>query len=288
MSTQQEWCHITALPRKLLDDVSRLIVNYSTVLIKFTTSSSSQESARLIGSGTFVSISDTFGILTAAHVVDLLKGSYSLGLGLSEHEHKYVIDSNYLEVIRIAKGQIDSDGPDLGFIVLPHSELGTIKARKSFYNLDIKRDRMVSNPPQFDNGTWAICGVPDVDTIDVPSGIGYELLRIFCMYCGFGGISGTYTVDEYDYCDFKVKYDSSPNIPQSFGGVSGGGLWHIPLAKLSEEKIEPIEFILSGVAFYQTERTGLYRSVKCHGRNSIYEMAYSFITENRKPKTENK
>jgi hypothetical protein len=31
----------------------------------------------------------------------------------------------------------------------------------------------------------------------------------------------------------------------------------------------------------------LYQSVRCHGRNSIYEIAYSYMTENRKPKTEN-
>jgi hypothetical protein len=84
-----------------------------------------------------------------------------------------------------------------------------------------------------------------------------------------------------------VKHDSSPDIPQSFGGVSGGGLWQIPLIKSLEGNIEPKEYILSGVVFYETGREGLYQSVRCHGRTSIYGMAYSFITENRKPKTEN-
>ncbi len=288
MSNQEEWCPITALPRKLLDDVSQLIFGFSTGLFKVTTSPSEKKSPLLIGSGTFVCISNTFGILTAAHVVDLLRRPYSLGLILGTKVHRYTINSDYLEVIRIAKGQVDSEGPDLGFIVLPSSELGTIKAKKSFYNLDIKSDRMLTTPPEFEKGIWALCGVPDAMTVVGPSIKGFGLIKGFQMECGVGSIGHTYTVGEYDYCDFKVKYDTSPNIPQSFGGVSGGGLWQIPLRKSSEQTIEPIEYILSGVAFYQTERTGLYRSIKCHGRKSIYDMAYSFITENRKPKTENK
>jgi hypothetical protein len=288
MSDQKEMLPITELPKKLLDDVSLIISSYSTALVKVTTNLNGKESFLHVGSGTFVSISKTYGILTAAHVVDMLKGPYSLGLSVSEHEHKYIISSEYLEVIRIARGQVDSEGPDLGFIALPSSELGTIRARKNFHNLDIKRDQMLPTPPELDKGIWTICGVPDVKTVDEQSGKGSDLCKSFCMYCGFGGIHETYTVGEYDYCDFEVKYDSSPNIPDTFGGVSGGGLWQIPLRRSAEQTIEPIEYILSGVVFYQTERTGLYRSVKCHGRNSIYDMAYSFITENRKPKTENK
>lgn len=100
------------------------------------------------------------------------------------------------------------------------------------------------------------------------------------MLCGFGGIRDTYTVGEYDYCDFDVKHGSSPIIPESFGGVSGAGLWQIPLRKLSDQTIEPIEYILSGVVFYQTDRMGLSRSLRCHGRNSIYDAAYKSITGN--------
>ncbi|MGB8991725.1 MAG: hypothetical protein WCD80_06685 [Desulfobaccales bacterium] len=287
MSSQEELCPITDLPKKLRDDISRLIISYSTGLIKVTKASNMGESVLLIGSGTFVTFSNIFGIITASHVVDLLKGQYSLGLILSEHEHNYSIKSDYLEVIPVANCQVESDGPDLAIIILPFSELGTIKARKSFHNLDIKRDRICANPPEFDKGVWALCGVPEIKTIDEPSRKGFDSLKGFTILCGFGSTRSTYIVGDYDYCDFEVKYDSSPDIPITFGGVSGGGLWQIPLRRSPEGTIEPIEFILSGVAFYQTERTGLFRSVRCHGRNSIYDMVYSFITENRKQKTEN-
>jgi len=262
-----------------------------TALVLITIDSKGQQHPLHIGSGTFVSISNIFGILTAAHVVKKLireksfERPYLLGLTLNDYPQRYAIHSNSIEPIIIANGQIESDGPDLGFIVLPNSERGTIEARKNFHNLDRKREYILGTPPKFDQGLWAICGVPDEKTIDKPPEINLNPHRRFFTLTGFGSIRGTYTFGEYDYCDFRVEYNSSPNIPDNFGGISGGGLWQIPLRKSSEQTIEPIEYILSGVAFYQTERTGLYRWVKCHGRNSIYDMAYSFITENRKPKT---
>jgi len=168
MKNQEELCKITELPKKMLVDLSRIIDNYSTGLIKVTTTSGEKKLPLLIGSGTFVSILNTYGIITAAHVIDLLVEPYSLGLILSEHEHNYMINSEYLDIIRIAKGKVDSAGPDLGFIAMPSSELGTIQARKSFHNLDIKRDRILANPPGLDHGIWALYGVPDINTMDNP------------------------------------------------------------------------------------------------------------------------
>jgi hypothetical protein len=294
MSDKVELCQINDIPDKLLDDIGRIIKCYTTAIILVTIDSKGEQCPLLIGSGTFVSTSNVFGILTAAHVVEkLIKKRefgrpYLLGLTLNDYAQRYAIHSNSLEPIIIANGQIESDGPDLGFIVLPHSEKGTIEATKIFHNLDKNRVRILTAPPRFNEGLWAICGVPDEKTIDEHPDKRFAPFKGFFMFIGFGGVSGTYTVGGYDYCDIKVKHNISPIIPDSFGGVSGGGLWQIPLKRSSLQTIEPIEYILSGVAFYQTDRVGLYRSIKCHGRKSIYDLAYSFIAENRKPKTENR
>lgn len=294
MSSKVELCSITDLSQKLIDDIGRIIKCYTTALVLITIDSKGQQSPLLIGSGTFVSISNTLGILTAAHVVAKLSKEkscgrpYLLGLTLNDYAQKYAIHSNSLEPIIIANGQIESDGPDLGFIVLPHSEKGIIEATKSVHNLDRNRERILNKPPRFSEGLWAICGVPDEKTVYEHTEKRFEPLMGLFMFVGFGGIHNTFTVGGYDYCHIEVKHDCSPIIPDSFGGVSGGGLWQIPLRKSAEQTIEPIEYILSGVVFYETGWEGLYQSIKCHGRNSIYDMAYSFITKNRKPKTENK
>ena len=264
MSEKIELYTIDEHSDKLIDDIGRHIKYYSSPLLLRTKGSNGEENIRLIGSGTFVSILDTFGILTAAHVVKMLIKErdlgrpYSLGLIIKDYMHNYAIPSNYLEPINIAKGQIDSDGPDLGFIVLPNSELGTIKATKNFHNLDRNRERILATPPKFNAGSWAICGVPDEKTVDELFEEKSTLHKRFFMFCGVGGIRNTYTIDEYDYYDIAVKRDCSPMIPDSFGGVSGGGLWQILLAKSREGEIEPKEYILSGVVFYETGWEGLY------------------------------
>ena len=269
---------------EMINDIGRFIRFYSTALILQTLRSDGTEFIRMIGSGTFVSISNTFGILSAEHVVENLDKEKSLGrpyflyLTVKDYNHSYRISSDYLEPIIIANGKIDSAGPDLGFIVLPNSELETIKASKNFYNLDKNRERILTRPHKFSEGLWAICGVPNEKTIDISE----EKLsphKRFLLFVGLGSINDMYTDNDYDYYDIKVKHNVSPIITQTFRGVSGGGLWQIPLKKSREGKIEPEEHILSGVVFYETERVGLDRSIKCHGRNSIYDKAYSFITE---------
>lgn len=287
MSGNVELYSITENEDKLFDDIGRIIKCYTTALILITMDSRGQRLPILIGSGTFVTISNTFGILTAAHVVEKLmkeksfKRPYLLGLTPNDYAQKYAIHSDLLEPIIIDNGQIESDGPDLGFIVLPPSEKGIIEATKIIHNLDRNRERILNTPPRFSDGLWAICGVPDEKTIDEHQEKRFEPFKGFFMLALFGSISGAYTIGKYDYCDIRVKRDCSPIIPNSFGGISGGGLWQIPLAKSREGKIEPKEYILSGIVFYETGWEGLYQSIKCHGRNSIYDKAYSSITENK-------
>lgn len=292
MSYKVEQCSINDIPDKLINDIGLIIKCYSTALILVTIDPEGIQHPIPIGSGTFVSILNIFGILTAAHVVNKLMKEkaagrpYLLGLTPSDYAQNYAIPSDLIEPIIIVNGEIESEGPDLGFIVLPHSERGTIEATKNIHNLDKNRERILSTPPRLSEGLWAICGVPDEKTVDEHPEKRFKPFKGFFMFCGFGGIRRTYAVDEYDYYDLEVKHGLSPIIPDSFGGISGGGLWQIPLIRSSEGEIEPKEYILSGIVFYQTDRKGLYRSIRCHGRNSIYDKAYSIIAENRKLTTD--
>jgi hypothetical protein len=272
MEPYEEIKSINALPKSLFRDISEVINGYSTALIMVRIGADEQEAANLIGSGTFISSAKATGILTAAHVVDAMKGSYLLGLTLREHEHRYLIESKYLNIIRIAKGQVESDGPDLALIVLPTSELGIIRANRTFYNLDRNRERMLSAPPGLDTGIWSLCGYIDILTTNETSERGFASLKGFHGLCGFGGVRREYKVGDFDYYNYEVSYEGRTDIPETFGGMSGGGLWQIPLRMRSDQIIEPKEFLLSGLAFYQTQRTGLNRIIKCHGRKSIYEI----------------
>ena len=79
--------------------------------------------------------------------------------------------------------------------------------------------------------------------------------------------------ETYDYVDLRSRRSLQPETPNSFGGVSGSGLWRFSLAKVSESEIKPFDFQLAGVAFYQLPDTddGV-ATVRFHGPRSIYEL----------------
>jgi hypothetical protein len=60
--------------------------------------------------------------------------------------------------------------------------------------------------------------------------------------------------------------------------VSGGGLWQVLLRKSQEGKLEVSDYILSGVAFYQSPLMEGSRSIRCHGRQSIYKNVIDFVS----------
>ena len=84
-------------------------------------------------------------------------------------------------------------------------QAGAIRATKSFYNIERNRNRMLTAPPEFDLGIWALFGVPDIHTTNEPSKRGFGALKGFHGLCGFGFVRGSYSVGNYDFLDFKVK-----------------------------------------------------------------------------------
>ena len=269
---------ITDIPIDIIEEVSKQISHYLVGIVKIQETSASED-AILIGSGTLVKICNTFGILTANHVIKEVPSQGEIGLILSERLHRYTIQSELVGRIEIAKGSIQSEGPDLGFLVLPQADLGQIKAMKSFRDLSIRRQRILDNPPENDSGIWFLCGFPDEQTTNEGATKGFEIVKGFHGLCGGGGVTKEYMSANYDYLEFDVLYTEEGQAPESFGGVSGGGLWQVPLRQKVGGKIEAKETILSGVAFYQSPVENNVRSIKCHGRQSIYKIAYDFVAE---------
>ncbi len=267
---------LSETPIELIEEVSKQISHYLIGIVKIQKSLTSED-AILIGSGTLVEIENTFGILTAHHVMERLPPQGKIGFVLFEQLHRYTLQSEFLEKIVVDKELIPSEGPDLAFIVLPPTTLGQIKALKSFYNLSLKRDKILSNPFKNDMGIWFLCGFPDEQTTYDRPIKGFEIVKGFHGLCGAGGVEKEYIVGNYDYLEFEVHYNKNSQVPKSFGGVSGGGLWHVPLQKSKEGKITPQEIILSGVAFHQSSMINNIRTIKCHGRRSIYKVAYELV-----------
>lgn len=264
---------LTAIPMDLFCSATQHIINYCTGMVRIDANDSGED-AILIGSGTLIDLSGKKCILTAQHAIDAFPKEGNIGFIISERLHKYLLDVQSLTMVKIGKGGNDRLGPDLGIIVLPQNHIGNIKAYKSFYNIEKNRDRMINSPPANDMGVWCISGIPDIETKVVEPKSGFDQVKVFLEFCGFGEIGNQYEIGEYDYFDFEVQYNDQTDSPISFGGVSGGGLWQVIIAQKENGELVMKEVILSGVAFYQTELAGNKRTIKCHGRNSVFINAY--------------
>ena len=102
--------------------------------------------------------------------------------------HRYKFETNHLSIHRIAKGQNDSDGPDIGLIVLPQEIIGRLKAEKSFFNIDRRRDRFNTGFIPIDRGFWFTLGFPGVFEFDIEPNRGFAEIKGYYGLCGISGI----------------------------------------------------------------------------------------------------
>lgn len=276
---------ISQLPTTFLDAVCRDLAHYSIGFFRIEDTPQGQD-AVLLGSGTLVKVGGTHAILTAHHVLKVLPKNGRLGLLLSPTLNQHSVDTQGLNYIEIARGTVDSEGPDLGVVILAPYIATAIAAKKSFYNLDLHRVQQLETPPDRHNGVWLVHGFVDERTVDEPGKDGFSRVKNFYHFSGVGGPDEPpIQVGNYDYYAFPVSYNARSVAPTNFGGISGGGLWQITLIRDPQGDICHKELLFSGLVFYQEATTDMYCGVKCHGRLSVYQAAYEAIRQQSfKPK----
>jgi hypothetical protein len=238
-----------------------------------------QADADLGGSGTLVDLNGICGILTAWHVLDYLMDA-NIGLVLptrfAPRRHDLTLESKDVHALKIAYGRNEADGPDLGVLVLPPPIVGSIKAWKTFYNLSRHCDSILPSPPMLDHGLWFLSGFAGDLTEELAPEGGYTKVKAFRGDCAVGWVEREFSSGEFDYLDYELRYGGKREPPASLGGYSGAGLWQV-LLKGAPGTLEPEAILLSGVAFYQSERLGDRRFIRCHGRRSLYVQTLTSI-----------
>ena len=230
--------------------------------------------ASFVGSGTLVSVGNTKAILTADHVLEALPETGPVGVALPTRFDARVyspkIQMDYVRKVRVGRGEEEAKGPDLGLLILPEPVSSLIPSSKTFYNLTKRRMKVLNSPLPFETCTWVLSGVPAEWTKDVTPEAGFAAVKGFHLTTGFGVVSKECERNDFDYLEFVAKYSAAYEGPNQFGGYSGGGLWHVPLDK-ERGQIIAKDRILSGVAFWQSPIVGDERTIRCHGRKSIYQ-----------------
>lgn len=276
MTETEEFLKLTEIPNSLFEEIVQNLARFSIGFLRLEDTPNGQD-AILLGSGTLVAVGETRAILTAHHVVRALPRTGRLGLILSPTLQQYTIDTQGLTFLEIDRGTEDSTGPDLGAVILSASIVGSIAAKKTFYNLDRHRDAQLNSPLDRRDGVWFVHGFIDEMTVEEP-GIGkYSRVKRFYNLSGAGAPEAAVQVGEYDYFAFPVNYDARSVAPISFGGMSGGGLWQVPLTRNDQRALVHRTPLLSGVVFYQEPTTETQCGVKCHGPISVYRIAYDAI-----------
>lgn len=229
----------------------------------------------LLGSGTLVRASSHHGILTASHVVSTFQKLPEVGLVVALTRHALKVPVETLNCIFSPASESEGEGPDLAFVRIPDTNVGAILAVRSFANLNVHRDRAASLEKS--RGLWSIVGFP-AERSHLKEQDGFLTLENR-GHCGVGLPPEAYEIrGDFDYYQKKVIYSATNDVPQNYGGVSGGGLWQTEILK-NDDGYSIGSRVLRGVAFYQSPRVESARQITCHGDSSIYEWLLPKIYE---------
>lgn len=278
---QTEIVPVADLPASIIDSVCDHISQFTVGLDRINQDKNG-EHLQLVGTGTLVILNGLHCILTADHVLSDtgLRHADQLGLltSFSGKVQRYTFDQHYLGIHTIARGRDHSKGPDIGLIILPQADIGHLKSEKTFFNISKRRDRFSRRFIAKEQGFWFTCGIIGETEKDLGPKPGFGAVKGYQGLCGVSGVTKEYTDSGFDYLEVTVDYQTgSPDLPYSFGGCSGGGVWQVPLQKDSQGQITPEEYLLSGVVFYQTEAENNHCILRCHGRQTVYAKVPEFV-----------
>ena len=131
---------------------------------------------------------------------------------------------------------------------------------------------MLGDPIPAHRGMWVTYGLVDEWTAveEPPPESRYSRVTFFKAVAG--AVAPSPEVKRGDFHYFELPIQPGPDRPENFAGMSGGGLWRV-LIRDDGGSLSIAESLLTGVLFWQTERTADGRKLICHGRRSIYQAA---------------
>ena len=236
------------------------------------------EDGTLFGSGTLVTVGKLVGIVTARHVAEILLKMKARpdsrahivrmphrGGGCVQHE----LDLKQTEFV-LSPGQDGPNGPDLAFVLLSVENAATLKATSSFYPLigrPLPKGRFISI-----DVTLGI--VAEWTTAPVITADGAR--RNFTLLSFSGQSEDEREHEGYDLATLVPPPESDIELPKSYGGVSGGGVWRVLFKPDGSNAV--VERRLIGTAFYELPTIGRTAIVH-HGPRSLETRLLPMIRE---------
>jgi hypothetical protein len=227
------------------------------------------------GTGTLVHMDGRRCIVTADHVIEDIRHRDRVGLLVDWQggSRRCMFEQRALDYVRLSRGPTPDAGPDLGAILLPRAGDGvdTLLANKVFYDLGKRVARFAGEYPSLCDGVWLPCGVLAEGSRSLPAERGFSVVTGHWGMVGVALAPKETWCDGFDYLDVRGRPGEDPDMPNSFGGASGGGLWQGLINQQPDGRLEWRELILSGVIFYQSDVECGFRTLRSHGRASLHE-----------------
>jgi hypothetical protein len=271
MDQRIEKIQIKDLPDELIGRIQKEIEPYEVILLD---PNMTEGKVPPLASGTLVQIEDKYCILTAKHVTNELKKLKEIGLNLGTFEHRFTINTSILRIVEVDEQPHVATGSGLAVIILPKTKSGTI-GTKNFWNLTNHKPSVLSKPIDWNNGLFFLCGtIGERAKIENSLGEFSKILNCDCEFM-YTGVEKYYFEKEFDYLKLSVSYRKRNDLPNSFRGTSGGGIWGTQLFRTDDGRINYSSPLLVGMAYEEDVKTNGSRSIIAgitgYGWRSIYE-----------------
>jgi hypothetical protein len=226
-----------------------------------------------LGSGTLVKCASVQGILTCAHVLREIQKVREIGIcvfparKIAVQQTKVDVGLVYPGAVEIYDEERPGEGKDLGFLPLPVPLLTSLKAKASELDLELHAGRARASRPDNSEPVEAVAGMVGKMT---PPAVIRDGKLVLCVegLINIGKFIETTTRDGFDYIRLEPVPASQFELPDHYGGTSGGGMWRVYVRKQPDGSYTAVETRLVGVVFSQSPAPN--RTLLGHGPVSIY------------------
>jgi hypothetical protein len=226
-----------------------------------------------VGSGTLVKLGDgAHGILTAAHVLDALPENTPVGILLftrpgSPQQFKIEIDPR--EKIYASGWAKGCKVPDLAFLRLHQPRISDLEAYGCvFYDLEKVRTLRENENVGVAWQLYVVGVVAESENrLMLAHGEGRHVITNYKAIYGACDVRRNFRVEGFELVAAAINFTAAWRPPNSYGGVSGGGLWVLTSPTGDGENLRRM---LLGVAIRETSSKRSARLIICHTFEGVH------------------
>ncbi|TFV37105.1 hypothetical protein E4K66_20605 [Bradyrhizobium frederickii] len=227
------------------------------------------QGSRVLGSGVLVSIEGRRGILTCGHVAEAYANLPEIGLlrfspGMGPQRRILQLGDTQTAIIQSSDSFSEKkEVLDLAFTILPPDAASSIEAHHGvFLNIEKNRAKMEALAPSEGKHVDAMLGLI-AEFSETPYVQDREFVSPMRGVLHSGHVCG----QENGLLTFEAMKYNLHELPENFGGMSGGGLWRIYFVE-DESETKIVATMLCGLASWQIDDT----RIACQGWDRIDQM----------------